>query len=291
METFFGEITGSVANLMAKELQDLDLAKVQMTAWIQFKVEVEDGDGSIIRVDSVGKSFNSKMMEVLQGSNLDEIINEMFTHMRTQVKHQALMNSRFVFNRVLFLDVNFHQLNFIRGSSYLPLLDWISRKKVVINLKNVKDKECFKWVVLAALHQEGIGKNPQGITNLRRCKGGYSWRGLTFPLPFNEIEVFEQKNNISVNFIVLGGGKEKLYILRKTKYQSKTANLLLIDRERKRHYAIIKNLSGLLRSSNSQHQHKQHFCLNCLQGFHSKDSMDKQFQYYIDKEAVSDRHA
>ena len=34
VDTFFGEIRGSVTNLMAKELQDLNLAKVQMTASI-----------------------------------------------------------------------------------------------------------------------------------------------------------------------------------------------------------------------------------------------------------------
>ena len=34
VETFFAEIRGSVANLMAKELQDLDPVKAQMTACI-----------------------------------------------------------------------------------------------------------------------------------------------------------------------------------------------------------------------------------------------------------------
>ena len=57
VETFFLETRGSVANLMAKELQDLDAAKVQMTTWIQFKVEVDDVD--IVRVDMVDKVFNS----------------------------------------------------------------------------------------------------------------------------------------------------------------------------------------------------------------------------------------
>ena len=62
VETFLKETRGSVTNLIAKELQDLDLVKVQMTAWIQFKVEVEDGDESIIRVNTVDKAFNNWMM-------------------------------------------------------------------------------------------------------------------------------------------------------------------------------------------------------------------------------------
>ena len=97
--------------LMAKELQNLDLAKVQTTAWIQFKVEVEGENGDIIRVDMVDEAFNSHMMEVFQESDLGKIIEEMLAHMGMQVKNLALANSRFVFDQVLFLDINFHQLN------------------------------------------------------------------------------------------------------------------------------------------------------------------------------------
>ena len=113
VETSFGESRGSVTNLMAKEFQDLDVVIVQMTAWIRFKIEAEDGDRDIIRVNKVDKSFNNQMIELFQGSNLDEIIDEMLTHMRMQVKILALANIRFVFDRILFLDVNFHQLNLI----------------------------------------------------------------------------------------------------------------------------------------------------------------------------------
>ena len=49
---------------------------------------------------------------------------------------------------------------------------------------------------------------------------------------------------------------------------------------------MIKSLSGLLRSRNSKHKCKQHFCLNCLQGFHSEESRDKHFKYCKDNEAV-----
>ena len=59
VETFLGESRGSVTNLITKELKDLVSAKVQMTAWIPFKVEVVDGDGNVNRVNMVDKVFNS----------------------------------------------------------------------------------------------------------------------------------------------------------------------------------------------------------------------------------------
>ena len=62
VETFFGEIRGNVAILITKELQDLDLVKVQTIAWIRFKVEVEGQDGSVMRVNIVDKAFISQMV-------------------------------------------------------------------------------------------------------------------------------------------------------------------------------------------------------------------------------------
>ena len=74
----------------------------------------------------------------------------MITHIKTQIENPALLNSRFRFDEVLFLEVNFHRLNLTRGSSYRPLPDWLARKKVIINPQN-DDEECFKWAVIAAL--------------------------------------------------------------------------------------------------------------------------------------------
>ena len=71
------------------------------------KVEVEGEDGDIIKVGKVEKLFNSQMMEVFQG----KIMEEMFTHRKTQVKNLTLVNSRFALDQVLFQAVNFHQLS------------------------------------------------------------------------------------------------------------------------------------------------------------------------------------
>ena len=96
-----------------------------MTTWIRFIQEFDD----VVELNRAELVFNSRMMEVHQGSDLDEMVNGMITHMRMQIENPALLNSRFRFNEVLFLDANFHQLNLTRGSSYLPLPDWIAKKK------------------------------------------------------------------------------------------------------------------------------------------------------------------
>ena len=100
--------------------------------------------------DRVELAFSSRMTDVHRRSHLDQIVDGMIAHMKTQIENPALLNSRFRFDEVLFLDVNFHRLNLTRGSSYLLLPDWMEKKKAIINPQN-NDEECFEWAVIAAL--------------------------------------------------------------------------------------------------------------------------------------------
>ena len=57
---------------------------------------------------------------------MNEIVNEMIAHMKQRVENQALSDSKFVFDEVIHMDVDFHRLNLTRGLSYLPLPDWLA---------------------------------------------------------------------------------------------------------------------------------------------------------------------
>ena len=115
VDTFFSQIREGLIELIKRELNDLNSARIQMTTWIRF---TKDGD-------RVELAFNSRMTDVHQGSDLDQIVDGMIAHMKTQIENPALLNSRFRFDEVLFLDTNFHWLNLTRDSSYLPLPDWL----------------------------------------------------------------------------------------------------------------------------------------------------------------------
>ena len=134
-----------------------------MTAWIRFRQALQDNLRNVIGSYRVELPFNSRMTEIFQGSDFNGIVNELFTHMRTQIENPALRNSRFVSDEVLILDVNFHQLIFTRGSSYIPLPSWIASQKAVINPKNENDEECFKWSVVAGLNHAKIKSHPERI--------------------------------------------------------------------------------------------------------------------------------
>ena len=150
----------------------------------------------------------------------------------------------------------------MRGSSYLRLPDWLTSKKAIVNPDN-DDEECFKWSVIAA---ENAGmKDPQRVSNLRKFMNNYDWFGLKFPVSIKDIGKFGTRNNISINVLAVEG--RGIYIHRKGQRVGPEINLLMVSEDGMRHYTAIKSLSRLLSSKNSNAKRKQHFCMNCLQGF------------------------
>ena len=155
-DTFFNRIKSQLIVTLKKESKGRSV-KVQTMTWIRFKQDEE----------LVELAFNSRMMNVHDLSETNEIVNEMIAQMKEQIENPGLLNSRFVFDEVLFTNIDFHQLNLTRGSSYIPLPEWLDNKKVITNPRN-EDQECFKWAVIAASRWEEIGKNPQRISNLKK---------------------------------------------------------------------------------------------------------------------------
>ena len=144
--------------LIEQQISEMGSAKVQLCMWIKWlKRDKVTGE-----VEIVDLPFNSKMMEIFQGSNIEEILEKMFANIKTQVENPKLPESGFEFVRIIHLDISFHKLQLTRGSSYIDLPVWIASKKAVLNPQNKKDEECFKWAVIAALHHEDIKKDPRG---------------------------------------------------------------------------------------------------------------------------------
>ena len=115
VDTFFSRIRKELIELIKRELKTRTSARNQTI--IRFIRDDEEGQ------ERVELAFNSLMTSVYRGSETDQIVDGMIANMKFQIENPALLNSRFVFDEFLYLDVNFHQLNLKRGSSYLPLPD------------------------------------------------------------------------------------------------------------------------------------------------------------------------
>ena len=154
------------------------------------------------------------MLAVYNLSDMDEIVSAMIEQMKQQIENLALRDSKFVFDRIIHMDIDFHRLNLTRGSNYIPLPDWLAKKKAIINPKN-SDLECFKWAVIAAMRWEEIDRNHQRISKLRRYEDDFDWTGIKFPASIRDIKRFESRNDITINILALED--KKVYICRKGK--------------------------------------------------------------------------
>ena len=273
VDTFFSRARKFLTDLLTRETRNRAVGS-QATTWIRF---VKDG------VEQVELAFNSRMLAVYNLSDMDEMVSAMIEHMKQQIENPALRDSKFVFDGVIGMNVDFHRLNLTRGLSYLPLPDWLAKKGAIINPKN-SDMECFKWAVIAAMKWREIVDHPERISKLRRYEDDFDWDGIKFPASFRDIKRFESRNEITIN--TLAFEKKKVYICRKGKEYDRVTNLMLITGQNNKHYVAIKSLSRLLCSRNSKNEKAQNFCINCLQGFNEKKSRDEHLVYCRNNEAV-----
>ena len=69
----------------------------------------------------------------------------------------------------------------LKGNSYIELPKELRGKQAIINMKNTKYNECFKWAVTRALHPKV--ENPQRIDkDLRERANDLNWNGIEFPV-------------------------------------------------------------------------------------------------------------
>ena len=209
VDTYIEKVRPSVKVLIEEQMKELGSAKVQLQMWIKWvkqeKIAIQLDDEEMeelgIKNDKnhpefydvyVDKPFNSKMTEVFQDSNIEKILGSMLAYVKTQIKNPVLPDSEFKIDSIMHLDIDFHQLQLTRGSSYIDLPAWIKMKKAIINPKNKEDEECFNWAVIVSLHHEEIGRDPQRISNLEPYANRYNWNGLKFPVSVDQINKFEK---------------------------------------------------------------------------------------------------
>ena len=144
LPTFFSKTKGSILDLLRRESARRAI-RSQTTTWIRFTKDNK----------YVDLAFNSRMTPVYNLNDKDNIVRSMIEHMAQQVENPALRDSKFVFEMVMQMDISIHRLKLTRGSSYIPLPDWLSKKEAIINPKNL-DIKCFKWAVIAAMKWKEI---------------------------------------------------------------------------------------------------------------------------------------
>ena len=164
---------------------------------------------------------------VTEATDLSELYDQMTDKIFESIQNFQNRGSGWQFDRVEHLDININPFNPLSASSYIKLPGKLYEKKAIINVKNEKDNECFKWAVTSAVfpaERDGERLSKQ----MREDSEKFDWTGIEFPVSLKQIDKFENNNNYAINVF---GYEGVVYPLRISKRDKQVINLLLIANE------------------------------------------------------------
>ena len=95
----------------------------------------EDIEGTRDQYIKIGMSCNSLTTEFFNGSKIEELLERMFAHIKTQTENPKFPESGFTLDHIMHLYIKFHKLALARGSSYILVPEWIAKKKPCLTHK------------------------------------------------------------------------------------------------------------------------------------------------------------
>ena len=220
--------------------------------------------------------FNSFTHINLHSTDVKRLLNNIFREIMEHVNTYTKNGSGWYFKEVLHLEIHTTEYKPISGSTYIPLPDWIVRKKAIVSIRN-KDDKCFIWSILRYLHPRE--KNDCRLNDLKQYEFSLNTKGITFPMKVKDISRFEQLNPDLPGINVFSIDGNTIYPLREIG-KDQSIDLFLYEEDGKYHYSLIKNLSRLIRSQiTSRTNELIHICKRCFSHFTKKELLDKHSQY------------
>ena len=197
--------------------------------------------------------------------------------------------SGWYFKEVVHLEIHTVDYNPMRGSSYIPLPDWIMRQRAIVKFRNT-DEKCFLWCVLRYLHPRE--KNDIRLTDLKQYENDLNTKGIDYLVKLRDISKFETLNPALPGINVFSVNENsKFYPLRMAqRHTQQTIDLLLHEEDGKYHYSLIKNFSRLFRSQITLRTNgKIYICKKCFTHFSKEELFQKHIEYCSSNETAAVR--
>ena len=246
--------------------------------------KTSDGKSSLSIQDRA--YFNSETHINLESSDVKEILTEVIRSIIEKIEIYQKNGSGWYFREIIHLEIHTVDYNPMRGSTYIPLPDWIMRKKAIVSIRN-KDEKCFLWCVLRYLHPRD--KNDFRLTDLKQYENSLNTKGIAFPVKVKDISKFEKLNPDLPGINVFSvNERNKFYPLRMTQRDPrKTIDLFLFEKDGKYHYSLIKSFSRLFRSQiTSRTNGRIHICKRCFSHFSKEELFQRHIEYCSSNESV-----
>ena len=264
-------------SIIKKFLKNHRNTKVRFILDCTMEKNEKSKDREIIKVQA-NSYFHSNTYSNFVSTNVKDIIDKSKRKIIEGIISYEINGSSWYFKEINKLEIHTNEFKPMRGSSYIPLPDWIMRKKAIVSIRN-KDDKCFLWSVLRYLHPRE--KNDSRLSDLKKYEFSLNTKGITFPMKVKDITKFENLNPDIPGINVFSNDGYSIYPLREVKKDCKnTIDLFFYEEDGKFHYSLIKNFSRLIRSQITKRTDEPiQICKRCFSHFTKPELLDKHIKY------------
>ena len=248
-------------------LKDMKGLKFIETLEVMFEKDTIDSKtGNCVSIYKTAL-FNGKAKTITKPNNIEPELNMSRQEILNVIDKWVSEGSGWVIDRIDSDYINVSLYKPLNGSSYVELpTELRNSKKGLINMKN-KDEECFRWCHIRHLnpqikYPERIKKEDKKMTN------ELNYDGIDFPLSQKHYNKVEKQNSIRINVFGYEDGEPFPIHISKEMFKDQM-NLLLITKDEKKHYVLIKDFNAFMYNQ-SKHKERKHFCMYCPQCFSSE---------------------
>ena len=175
--------------------------------WQKQKIEKDKG---VVGLEEDKAYFTSGTLINIKSTDVEKLIDVCINTIEGGIEAYQQTGSAWYFKEVYKLEIHTVEYNPTKGSSYIPLPDWISNKKAIVNIKN-KDEKCFLWRILRYLYPKE--RDEERLTGLKKYEFSLNTKGITFPMKLKDITKFEKLIHLFQELMFFQLMKTKSFIL------------------------------------------------------------------------------
>ena len=211
--------------------------------------------------------FNGKAKTITKANNTESELSMSRQEILNTIDKWISEGSGWFIDRIDSHYINITLYKPLNGSSYVKLPSELQNSgKGLINIKNEED-ECFRWCHIRFLNPQRT--NPQRINRVdKQMINELNYDGIAFLVTQKQYNKIETQNNIRINVFGYEKGQPFPIHISKEEFENQM-NLLLITKNEKKYYVLIKDFNSFMYNQ-SKHKERKHFCMHCLQCFSSE---------------------
>ena len=245
-----------------------------------------DKNRGVVGLEEFKAYFTSGIHINLESTNVEKLINKCVKRIIEDLEAFQQNGSGWYFKEVVQLEIHTVENGAMKGSSYIPLPDWISNKKAIVNIEN-KDEKCFLWCILRYLYPRE--DNGNRLTDLKKYENSLNTKGISFPMKLKHISKLEKLNPSlpGINVFSVNENK-KFYPLKMAEKDClNTIDLFFFEQDGVSHYSLIKNFTRLVKSQLTSSKNGTVFiCKKCFSHFTKNELLQNHITYCSNNETV-----